>query len=266
MAAVPTAITEQSVELSTPTGLAILKALSPTFLDGWPAGTVLAQGMGCGTRKLGSYPNVFRVALFDTTKDSVLATLTDFVSDRVVEICFNIDDETGERVAWIVERLQTSGALDVWCTNIVGKKGRLAVQVSLLANPREWPDLADWILRHTSTFGVRHRLWERSKLKRSYEVRQLDGRKVKFKIGRTTTGEKIKEKPIVTPVRMAKDCAAFIYRYMNEKELNNRNMAINEIVRFAEGQYNLRALKGNEIAMQMKLWGFTMGEIQEFLK
>ena len=79
-------------------------------------------------------------------------------------------------------------------------------------------------------------------------------------------GKKIKEKPIVTPVRMSKQNASFIYRYMNEKELNNRNMAINEIISFAEGQYNLRAMKGNEIATQMKLWGFTVREIQEFLK
>lgn len=62
VAPVPDAITRPNVELSTPTGLAILKALEPAFVDGWPSGTLLAQGSGAGTTELGDYPNVFRVA------------------------------------------------------------------------------------------------------------------------------------------------------------------------------------------------------------
>ena len=197
VAEVPAAITEPNVELSTPTGLAILKALSPTFVEGWPAGTLQAQGMGCGTKDLGSYPNVFRVALLeaDAIERPAVAALSDFVSDTVVEICFNIDDEPGERVAWIAEHLLEAGALDVWSTNVIGKKGRPTVQVSLLATAPQWPSLADWILRNTSTFGLRHRSWDRLKLERSYEVREVDGQKVKFKIGQTTAGDTIKEKP-----------------------------------------------------------------------
>jgi uncharacterized protein (DUF111 family) len=153
--------------------------------------------MGSGTMDLGAYPNVFRVALFDTdaVEGSNGAPVTDFLSDVVTEICFNIDDEPGERMAWITEQLRDAGALDVWSTQIVGKKGRPAVQISLLASPEHWAELADWILRNTSTFGVRYRSWDRLKLERSYEVRQLDGRDVRFKIGRTTTGDIVKEKP-----------------------------------------------------------------------
>jgi uncharacterized protein (TIGR00299 family) protein len=197
IADVPAAITKSDIELSTPTGLAILKALAPTFVDSWPAGTLRAQGMGSGTKDLGSYPNVFRVALFDTeeAKGSNGTPSTDFASDTVTEICFNIDDEPGERVGWITEQLRDAGAVDVWSTNIVGKKGRPAVQISVLAVPEQWAELADWILRNTSTFGLRYRSWDRLKLERSYEVRQLDGQDVRFKIGQTTTGNIVKEKP-----------------------------------------------------------------------
>ncbi len=197
VADVPAAITAPDIELSTPTGLAILKALAPRFVDAWPAGTLRAQGMGSGTRDLGSYPNVFRVALFDADAGGEPngALPTDFVSDTVMEICFNIDDEPGERVAWIAEHLLESGALDVWSTNIVGKKGRPAVQMSVLSSRGQWGELADWILRYTSTFGVRYRSWDRLKLERSFEVRQLDGHDVRFKIGSTTSGDVMKEKP-----------------------------------------------------------------------
>ncbi len=68
VAPIPEAISRANVELSTPTGLAILKALDPEFADGWPSGTLLAQGSGAGTTDLGDYPNVFRVALFEETR------------------------------------------------------------------------------------------------------------------------------------------------------------------------------------------------------
>ncbi len=197
VADVPAAITAPNIELSTPTGLAILKALKPTFVGAWPTGTLRAQGMGSGTRDLGSYPNVFRVALFDTDaiEEANCVPPTDFASDTVMEICFNIDDEPGERVAWIADHLRDAEALDVWSTNIMGKKGRPAVQISVLCSQGQWVELADWILRHTSTFGLRYRSWNRLKLERSFEIRQLDGRDVRFKVGRTTTGDIVKEKP-----------------------------------------------------------------------
>lgn len=205
LAEVPSAITRADVELSTPTGLAILKALSPTFVREWPAGTLIAQGMGCGTMDLGSYPNVFRVALLETAEegagDTGAETLLSFATDRVMEISFNVDDESGERVAWITERLLGAGALDVWWTSIGGKKGRPAVQISLLANPTDWAGLAGWALRHTSTFGVRHRLWDRVKLERSIESREKEGREIRYKVGRTRTGEVVKEKPEFEDVR-----------------------------------------------------------------
>jgi uncharacterized protein (DUF111 family) len=121
----------------------------------------------------------------------------------VTEVSFNVDDEPGERVAWIVERLLELGALDVWWTPIGGKKGRPAVQVSLLASPTDWSGLAAWALRNTSTFGVRHRVWDRAKLERSIESRTMDGRKVRYKVGRTLDGEVVKEKPEFEDVKHA---------------------------------------------------------------
>lgn len=187
----PEAITRENVELSTPTGIAIIKSLSPQFVDELPAGIVLNQGMGAGTMDLGSYPNVFRVTLLES--ESMKQSLP-YQSDEVVEIVCNIDDDTPERIAWIAEQLLAKGALDVWQTHATGKKGRLTVCLSVLTDERSWSHIADWILRHSSTFGIRYRKWNRLKLVRKFEVRETSEGIVTHKIGLTTDGEILKEK------------------------------------------------------------------------
>jgi hypothetical protein len=192
VAAMPDAIVRPNVELSTPTGIAILKALAPEFRDSLPPGTVRAQGMGGGTMDLGGYPNVFRIVLLEAAEGG--AGALPYERDQVVEIACNIDDDTAERVAWLAERLMQKGALDVWTTPVTGKKGRAAVTISVLAEAGQWPGLADWLLRNSSTFGLRHRTWDRLKLVRRFEQRATASGPVAYKIGSTTTGEVLKEK------------------------------------------------------------------------
>ncbi len=194
IAPVPAAITLANIELSTPTGLAILKALEPEFEDGWPTGHLLAQGAGAGTRELGDYPNVFRVALLEEPNADGTAAMP-YETDTVEEIRWNLDDQTGERVAWLMEEALARGALDGWVTQVVGKKGRPALCLSLLVKPEDVPATCDFLLRKSSTFGVRHAPWSRFKLAREEEVRETPDGPVTYKIGRTTDGEMVKEKP-----------------------------------------------------------------------
>ena len=51
---------------------------------------------------------------------------------RVVVIECNIDDMSPEQMAYACEKLMESGALDVWQTPIIMKKGRMASQLSVL--------------------------------------------------------------------------------------------------------------------------------------
>ena len=219
VAPVPDAITRPNVELSTPTGLAILKALEPAFVDGWPSGTLLAQGSGAGTTELGDYPNVFRVALVEQpgsdvragkgpgskteaaeeaepdSGDSYAAASLPYETDQVVEIRCNVDDQTGERTAWLMEKGLEMGALDGWVVPIVGKKGRPAACMAFLVKPEDVPILSDFLLRQSSSFGVRYSTWDRFKLTREEEVRETSAGPISFKIGRTREGERVKEKP-----------------------------------------------------------------------
>ncbi len=194
VAPTPAAITRADIELSTPTGIAILRSLRPTFAAELPAGTVLRQGLGAGTLDFGAFPNVFRVTLLEDAAPAPAAVLP-YETDRVVEVAANIDDDTGERLAWLAERLLAQGALDVWLTPATGKKGRPLTCFQFLAAEADFPRLADWFLRHSTTFGIRHRVWDRLKLARRFEPRPGPGGPVTHKVGLTTAGEELKAKP-----------------------------------------------------------------------
>jgi uncharacterized protein (DUF111 family) len=72
-----------------------------------------------------------------------------------VELRANLDDATGEQIAYALERLLAAGALDAWAAPLVMKKGRPAVQLACLARPEQADALAALILRETPTLGVR---------------------------------------------------------------------------------------------------------------
>jgi uncharacterized protein (TIGR00299 family) protein len=189
--ATPSAITRENIELSTPTGIAIIRHLAPEFVREIPAGKLVATGRGAGTMDLGDYPNVFQISVVETEEDSQEGI---YLRDSVVEIAVNIDDDTAEHLAWIAERLFEMGALDVWQTPGTGKKGRTMVCLSILAKENDGDTVADWLLRNSTTFGLRYRMWDRLMLDREIETRHEDGRDVRYKIGRNTLGEKLKEK------------------------------------------------------------------------
>jgi uncharacterized protein (TIGR00299 family) protein len=196
VASTPAAITRADIELSTPTGIAILRSLRPAFAAELPAGTVLRQGCGAGTLDFGAFPNVFRVTLLEAAALAPApATTLPYETDRVVEVAANIDDDTGERLAWLAEQLLAQGALDVWLTPATGKKGRPLTCFQFLVAEADFQRLADWFLRHSTTFGIRHRAWDRLKLARRFEPRPGPGGPVTHKVGLTTTGEELKAKP-----------------------------------------------------------------------
>jgi hypothetical protein len=77
--------------------------------------------------------------------------------EPVVELHCNLDDATGELVAYTIEGLFAAGALDVWATPLVMKKGRPATQLSCLTHLTHRDKLTTLLLRETPTLGVR---WE----------------------------------------------------------------------------------------------------------
>jgi uncharacterized protein (TIGR00299 family) protein len=132
-------------ELTTPTGAAIVATLA-TFER--PGMTVERAGYGAGTRDPEGRPNVLRLWLGE---GEPAATHTMLLIET------NIDDMTGEMLAYVQEKLLAAGAADAWFTPIQMKKSRPAVTLSVICSEPEEETIARLILRETSTLGVRVR-------------------------------------------------------------------------------------------------------------
>ncbi|PKQ21158.1 MAG: TIGR00299 family protein [Actinobacteria bacterium HGW-Actinobacteria-6] len=136
-------------ELTTPTGAALLRAFVSSY-GSMPAMTLSACGTGAGTRELG-IPNVARLMIGEPTTPTVLEP----GAEAVVVLESNVDHLSAEHLAYAAERLLAAGALDVWQTPIVMKKGRAAVTLSVLATPRDASALSARMIAETGTLGVR---------------------------------------------------------------------------------------------------------------
>jgi uncharacterized protein (TIGR00299 family) protein len=164
-----------NVELTTPTGAAILAALSSGY-GPLPAMTVEATGFGAGSRDLDDLPNCTQVVL------GTAAASEPESGQPVVLLEVNVDDATGETLAHSVQSLLDSGAHDAWVTPVVMKKGRPGHMVSVLADPALAESLAAVMRRETGSLGVRGHLIERWPAARSVEEVDVDGVPVRVKV------------------------------------------------------------------------------------
>jgi pyridinium-3,5-bisthiocarboxylic acid mononucleotide nickel chelatase len=176
-AGVPAYGVDVPLELTTPTGAALLAGLAAAF-GPLPAMTVASVGYGAGGRDLPDRPNATQV---------VIGTLTDsrgmtMPGQPVVELEANVDDVTGEVLAHTVAALLAAGAHDAWVVPIVMKKGRPAHTVHALADPALVAAVGDALLRETGSLGVRATRLERWPQSREERVVDVDGHPVRVKV------------------------------------------------------------------------------------
>ena len=154
---VPVRQTEIRHELVTPTGAAIATTIGRGF-GPMPAMAIDRVGYGAGTRDLEEQPNLLRIVIGETKGD--------YAHDQVCLIETNLDDLSPEITAYVTEKLFDRGALDVFLTPIMMKKGRPATKLSVLANVAFQEKIMESLLTETTTFGVRCSTVQRFKLSR----------------------------------------------------------------------------------------------------
>jgi pyridinium-3,5-bisthiocarboxylic acid mononucleotide nickel chelatase len=169
-------ISEGRGELTTPTGAAIIAAITKSFGPP-PAMTLVASGYGAGTKDFADRPNVLRVMAGRPTGD-VLAP----GADDVLLLQANIDDMSGQLVAPLMDALFAAGAVDVWSTPILMKKGRPAVEISALATPDLRPAIEAAFFCNSPTLGVRSAPFSRTVLARSWSEVMTPWGKVRIKL------------------------------------------------------------------------------------
>ena len=168
-------------ERVTPSGAAILHYLQPDF--GLPPLIVERISYGAG-QKTFRLPNVLRASVVE-----VADICTPMATVNVIEC--NIDDAPAEHIgADFQNNLLSIGALDVFLTPILMKKGRPGVKVSVLVPASCLREISDYILEKTSTVGLRYYSVFRRELDRNIFTVQTEYGPIKVKEVTKPSGRK----------------------------------------------------------------------------
>ncbi len=170
----PTAGLDVGVELTTPTGAALVAALASGF-GAMPTMAIERSGFGAGSREIDGRPNVTQVVI-GAPVDALVA------GQPVVLLEANVDDATGETLAHAITALLDAGAHDAWVTPIVMKKGRPAHTVSALADVALAAQIAEVLTAETGSLGVRGTGLERWPSERRTDVVDVAGYPVRVKV------------------------------------------------------------------------------------
>lgn len=144
-------------ELCTPTGAALLKHFVTEFGD-MPIMTVHAIGYGMGKKDF-EMANCVR-AMLGETQDS---------GDEIIELSCNMDDMTGEKTGFAVEKLFEAGALDVYTIPIGMKKNRPGILLRVMCRESDKEIMIRSLFKHTTTIGIREQKMQRYVLQRDIE-------------------------------------------------------------------------------------------------
>lgn len=158
-----------SFETTTPTGAAILAANVKEFTNKIEF-SVEKTGYGLGTKEF-HIPNVLRVYM------GTIESGEEVEQQYILET--NIDDMNPELYGYIEEKLFQAGALDVFKTPIIMKKGRPAIKLSILVNSKAEKQVLDVVFMETTSIGIRKFKVEKIMLNREF-------RKVETKYGQVT--------------------------------------------------------------------------------
>jgi hypothetical protein len=134
-------------ELLTPTGAVLITSFAKDYKQ--PNIKVEKTGYGAGNKQFPTWPNVVRVWIGEETEGAS--------DDGLVLLETNIDDMNPQIYGYLMEKLFTEKAADVWFTPIQMKKNRPAIMLSVLAPASLETKLTEIIMRETSTLGIRSR-------------------------------------------------------------------------------------------------------------
>ncbi len=160
----PLHITEVKGELVTPTGAAIVAAIR-TKSSLPKEMKVVKLGLGAGKRSYPGASGLLRAMLIE----DVSSRKTDTLSDRVWVLEANIDDCSGEALAYTMELLLKQGAKDAYYTPIYMKKNRPAYMLGVICDEDKLEQLEEIIFTHTTTIGIRRTEAQRSMLNREQQ-------------------------------------------------------------------------------------------------
>ena len=161
-------------ELLTPTGAAILTTLGTEF-GSMPPMKVERIGYGAGRDNL-PHPNLLRLII--GTSESSLPR------ERVTVVETNIDDMNPQFYDYVIEKLLAIEVLEVFITPILMKKNRPGHLLTIICPSEKLPFVTKFLLRETTTLGLRWHEEEREKSDREILSEETKYGKIRFKLAR----------------------------------------------------------------------------------
>ena len=164
-------------ELTTPTGMALLRTLTSEF-GPMPVMTPTSIGYGAGDADPDDWPNALRVLL---ARPSPRGT---HERDTVVQVETNLDDVNSQTYEYVMEQLFSCGALDVTLAPVIMKRGRPGIVLTCLAAPAQLDRVLDVLFQETTALGVRVREVTRQILPRCFVSVKVRGGVVRVKVAK----------------------------------------------------------------------------------
>ena len=206
LSGMPLVFFDNELELTTPTGAAIVKhyvknpAARPPF-------SLRASGVGFGTYQTDT-PNVVRIFIGEAERSEL--------HEEVWVIETDVDDAEMEYMGAVAERIKIAGALDVLYYPVHMKKGRVGLRLAVIANAASKDAVIESVLKETTTFGLRLRKELRRVLQRKERVCDTSFGPVKVKEGYDQKGALIKKHIEFEDVKKIADEQGVPYRVVLE--------------------------------------------------
>ncbi len=162
-------------ELLTPTGAAILTTLATAF-GPMPPMSVQNIGYGAGAANP-SLPNFLRVSVGETTE-----AIAAFETEQAAVIETNIDDMNPQIYDYVISQALEMGAMDIWLTPVQMKKNRPGALLTIICAPQAVAKFAEFLLRETTTIGMRWRIENRLKARSTIKTSDTRFGPIRFKI------------------------------------------------------------------------------------
>ena len=208
---VPVYATDANFELTTPTGAALVRELSSEF-GNLPLMHIENTGFGAGNMNFKDRPNVLRLFVGNLLSPSLrrlnppiplLAKpyspsplwqrgvrgdlkegLVNLFDEMATVIEANIDDMNPQIYEYVMEQLLKQGALDVFLTQVIMKKGRPGIKLTVLCRETEKEKLIESILTETTSIGLRFYDVGRKVLQREIKLIDTEFGKVRVKFSK----------------------------------------------------------------------------------
>jgi uncharacterized protein (TIGR00299 family) protein len=161
-------------ELLTPTGAALLTSLGSHFGQ-MPPMKAEKIGHGAGRDDL-PHPNVLRLIIGTPAAISGM--------ERVTVVETNIDDMNPQFYEYAMERLLEMEVQEVYLTPILMKKNRPATLLTVICPSEKLPSVIEFLLKETTTLGLRWHEEERSRADRKILSLQTKYGRIRFKLAR----------------------------------------------------------------------------------